>query len=424
MTELQIAFPKVDEGSKALVIPTTPSAPLSTGLAAIAQQGSAVQRQQLSCSDLLRGETRVEAEALAAKLLAEMLDNPQIMMNYGLDALKDINTLVDRLLHEVEPIKIPELTQLMKNLQDQMRGVQKDYDVSDPKVREKFEKWAEGFRSLFRRGKTMIEMLMEDVTSIEKQIDKVGAELRGKQMVLMENVTYYDALYKENEEAIKKLIHVIGIMELIRDLAADQAEAIVVGNADLGDRGQEQKARLAEFASNMDVKIAEYKGRLWVAWATSPQVRMLRTMNVALAGRINEMVNVTIPTMRMTIVVWRTMMQSQQAAEANAVVREGANEWLQNFAAAAATTTPLIAEEVQTPTISPETVYAMAKSIDEQATGIVTAMENGARRRADLDEAMLTAKQVLDASAEKISDALVNQAVDQAAKLEIATSVA
>lgn len=424
MTELQIAFPKVDEGSKELVVPMEPSAPVSKGLATIVESGSPTRRSELSCSALLQGETRVKAELEAAELLSDMLDNPQIMMTYGLSALQDINALVDRLLHEVEPVKIPELTQLMKDLNDDMRGVQQDYDVSDPKVREKFENWGKGLRGLLQRGKTLIEMLMEDVTSIEKQIDRVGANLRGKQMILMENVGYYDELYKENEAAIKKLIYVIGIMELVRDLAVNQAEAIDVGNADLGDRGQEQKAQLAEFASNMNVKIAEYKGRLWVAWATSPQVRMLRTMNVGLAGRINEMVNVTIPTMRATIVVWRAMMQAQEAAETNDVVRGSANSWLQSFSSAAAVAVPMIAEEVQTPTITPETVYAMAKSIDEQATGIVTAMENGAKRRAELDKAMVTAKQVLDSSAQKISDALVDQVIDQAAKLDVATSVA
>ena len=374
------------------------------------------------------GDTRVAAEAEAAKLFDEMLANTQVFMIYGTSALEGVNSLVDRLLNEVEPTKIPELQKLMEDLNDGMRDIRYKYDVSDPKVRDKFEKWKGGIWRFIGKSKSLVEMLMEDVTSIESQLDKIGKRLRDRQYQLQKNVVYYDALYEENEKEILKVIYAIGVMELIRDLAIERARAIPVGDASLGDRGGEEQASLVEFSSNMEAKIAEYKGRLFVAWATSPQVRMMRTLNVGLAMRINELLCVTIPTMRATILEWRLLMQTKDAAEMSKLVQDASNDWLKAYAAAGAAVVPMVAELVQTPTLLPQTVEAMAASILTQSEGIVRAMELGDQRRAELDKSMLAAKDVLDSSSRAITEAVVDRIVKQSEakplELEVATSVA
>lgn len=424
---IEIAFPAVNEGGSQLgtMLPDVPKAPVSNGLQLVVKDTSpAVARQTLVCNRLLVGDTRTRAEQEALKLYEQMLDNTQVFMTYGTQALAGVNQLIDRLLHEVEPTKIPELKQLMHDLNEGMREIKGKYDVSDPKVRETFAEWKGGIGRFFGRARQLIDLLMEDVTSIETQLKKVGNELHDRQYQLTRNVSYYDELYEENEAEIGNVIYAIAVMELIRDKAAADAAAIVVGDASLGDRGGEKKASLAEFASNMDIKIAEYKGRLFVAWATSPQVRMMRTLNVALAERINELLCVTIPTMRATILQWRLLIQTKDAAELSEQVQQASNDWLVAFAAAGAEVVPRVAEMVQTPTLLPQTVAAMAESVAKQAEGVVTAMENGAQRRAELDDAMLTAKKILDDSSEKISDALIDSIVEHANNpLEIATAV-
>jgi uncharacterized protein YaaN involved in tellurite resistance len=423
-TAIQVAFPRTDEGSTALVVPSAPETPANTGLVPYAAQPPAETRRTLSCKDLLQGDTHMQAEQEAQQLLEQMLENSQVFMTYGTSALEGVNALVNRLLHEVEPTKIPELTQLMRDLNQEMRGVKRKYDVSDPKVREKYEKWKGGVLRFIGQAKTLVELLMEDVQSIEGQIDKVGRDLTGRQLTLLRNVSYYDVLYEENEAEILKLIYVIGVMELVRDMAAQRAASIEVGDANLGDRRGEQRAKLAELSSNMEIKIAEYKGRLMVAWATSPQVRMMRTLNVGLAERLNELVCVTIPTMKATILQWRMLMESQDAARMSQVVQEASNEWLQAYAAAGAEAVPMIAEAVQTPTLTPQTIAAMADSVSQQADGIIHAMELGNQRRQEMDVAMIEAQKVLGDATKHVSDALIEHVIGTATKpLEIETSI-
>ncbi len=425
-TAIQVAFPKVDTGADLLAqqlapLPTA-NLPATVGLQAIVKPK---ERKGLRCSDLLEGDTRRAAEQEAAKKLDEMLANSQVLMTYGTQALEGVNDLIDRLLKEGDKVKIPELTALMKELNDGMRSVKRGYDVSNPKVREKYEEWKGGIGRFFRKGKSMIEMLMEDVSSMEKQLDKVVDEINKRKAQLVRNVGTYDELYAENEAEIVKVIYAIGVMELIRDLAVERAKAVVVGDASLGDRGGEQKATMVDFASNMEAKIAEYKARLFVAWATSPQTRTMRTLNVGLAMRLNELVNVVIPTMKGTVANWRLMMQTKEGAELAQLVQDSLNDWLVAYADAGAEVVPVVAELVQTPSLLPQTVFAMADSIARQTEGIMNALSVGFTKRAELDESILQAKGVIDGSAGKQAEAFVDRYLANVAQreLEVRTSV-
>ena len=150
---IQVAFPKLDVGSTALAIPPAPAAPVNEGLATYAGNPVAA-KQTLSCRTLLLGPTLVDAQREAAQMYVEMRANDQIFMTYGTQALKGVNDLIDRLLHEVEPARIPELTALMKDLNREMRGIKGKYDPSDPRVLRKYEDWKGGVGRFFGHAKT------------------------------------------------------------------------------------------------------------------------------------------------------------------------------------------------------------------------------------------------------------------------------
>ena len=421
MSELQIAFPKA-QVAVAEAPPRTPEKPVSTGLATYSK--SEATRQSLVCKDLLFGQTRADAEAEAEQLYVKMLDNREIVATYGAFALEDINQLIDRLLHEVEPQKIPELTKLMSNLNREMRGIRRKYDVSDPKVLAKYQDFKGGVGRFFGNARTLVELLMEDATSIETQMNKVSKALDKKSNDLFRNVHYYDVLYDENEDAIGKLIKAIAVMEFTRDVAAREANKIVVGDASRGDRGEEQRARIAGLANQIDAQITEYKGRLFVAWSTSPQVRMMGDLSLSVAIRLRTMLYTVIPTMKSVILQWRLMMETQDGAKMSQAVANSENEWLTAYAAAGAQVAPMIAEAVNTPTLRPDTMFAMASSLEQEADGIVKAVEAGAQQRAAVDQALVQTQPILKNVANRVSQAMIDQIVAKAQQpLEITTTV-
>lgn len=399
--------------------------PAETSLAVIAKTSES--RQGLVCKNLLEGETKRQAEADAEKVYREMLADTQVLMLFGTDALKDVNALVERLLKEVEPTQIPELQGLMKDLNITMLNIKKKYDMSDPKVRKDYENWTKGVnkvKGFFRRGRTFIEVLRSDFTDIEKQLDRVSAELAGRQADMSRNVAFLDTIYEENEKEIAKLIYVIAVMELIVEVAAKDADAIQVGDSSVGDRGQEERQKRADLITNMNAKIGEYKGRLFIAWATAPQTRMMRNLDVGMSGKLNEMVNVTVPTMKQLLLQWRMMVQTEDAGKMSEAVQATANQWTQEFFKAGAEAMPAIERAIQTPTFTPETLSVVADSLAQAAAGVLAEYQEGERKRNELDVAMVAAQQQLALTHREIDEVVIDRVIEAATTPpQITTSV-
>lgn len=423
-TEIELAIPTdlakpdkvidlpapLEEGNKELVLASAVKTPES--------------RKELICKDLLVGATLQQATAEAQNLYPQMLGNSPVFMNYGTDALKQVNALVDRILNEVEPIKIPELHALMKGLNLEMLAIKRKNDVSDPKVREKYENWANGVKGLFRRGQDFLTSMRSDIEDIEKQIDRVAAKLAEHEMDMTRNVAFYDVLYEQNEAEIANLIYVIGVMELVVEVAAADADSIQVGDSTVGDRGEERKQQRADLISNMRVKIGEYKGRLFIAWATAPHTRMMRNLDVGMASKVNQLIHVTIPTMKLTLAQWRMMSETMEAAKLAEAVQETANQWTQEFFKNTAVAAPAIARAIQAPTFTPETIGVVADSLAVAAAGVLEAFENGEEQRREVNYAMSAAQVQLADVHKQVDETIIDKVIDSVTEApQIATSV-
>lgn len=394
----------------------TPEQPVGTADAALAQVVSSAEPRTLVCKDLLTPAQREQAAALAKQQLPAMLANTDQLATFGTTAIDQVNAQVNRIFREVGPVDIPELTQIMHEVNDRMRDFRRKYDPKDPKSREMYDKFMDSVKGLFRRGRDMVEMLFEDARTVERQLDRIAGTLVEKQQQLKRNVVLCDELYRSNEAAITQLIGAIAIMELIRDAAVAQAQSIVVDPQAPDSRDkQELQSRITEFIQAIEVRINEFQQRLFIAWSTSPQVRNIRTLNYGLGQRLALLVNLTIPTMKLTIAQWGLLLQANQAADMQQAVSDGANDVLSAYASAASTAVPRIARLIQTPTIRPETIMEVAESIDAQAKGIEDAVRYGQQRRAEVVTAIVTAQESMGQSAQRLNRTVV-ELVTQARK--------
>ncbi len=408
----------------AAAIPAEPQ-PTQQVAALTALAPSPDQREQLVCQRLLVGKTLAQAQAEAADLVPKIQENTAVLTVLGTDELEAVNRLTERMLSERPPVDVPELRQAMKDLGRKMRGMGRDYDPSDPHVLEKYERAKGGILARLHLGRTFLEEFLDDIRSLQQQFDRILQTLEGKQHQLLRNVTYYDEFYQLNEQEIVSLIYVIGVMEIVRDMVAEEASRIVIGDSSKGDRGAEEQARLSDLISHLDSKIIAFKGRLWVAWAMAPQIRNMRTISVGLSARIDQTVDLTIPTMKSTIVIWLTLSEAQQAEQFNRAVEDTYNYVVGQFAAAAKATVPAMASALATPALNPATVVAWSESLSAQADGIIQAIELGHQKRAELEAAMIAGKQVIDEATQRVNKAHLEHvlAAAQEPLPEIATSV-
>jgi uncharacterized protein YaaN involved in tellurite resistance len=394
--ELQIDFGSIVGG------PAAPS--MGTADAALARVAAGGEPRALVCADLLSPAQQEQARAAAQQLYPVMLANTDQLATFGTGAIDQVNAQVNRIFREVGPVNIPELTQIMHEVNDRMREFRRKYDRRDPKVREAFDRFADAIKGLFRRGRDMLEMLFEDARSVEQQLDRIAGTLAEKQQQLKRNVVLCDELYQANEAAIGQLVGAIAVMELIHEAAIAEGKSITIDPKapDRRDR-EEYQARLVEFTQAVAIRINEYQQRLFVAWSTSPQVRNIRTLNYGLGQRLALLVNLTIPTMKLTVAQWGLLLQANQAADMQQAVSDGANEVLSAYASASGTAVPKIAKLIQTPTIHPETIMEVAESIDAQAKGIEEAVKYGERRRAEVVTAIVTARDSMSESTQRLN---------------------
>lgn len=400
MSELQIDFAALTGGAS-----EPPPGSADKALALVASTGKPA---ELVCLELLSPPQREQAKTAAKQLYPAMVTNADQLAQFGSQAVDQVNAQVTRIFREVGPVKIPELTQIMHEINDRMRSFRRKYDPSDPKTREAFDKFMDSVRGVFRKGRDFVEMLFEEARSVEQQLDRIAGTLQDKQIQLRRNVVLCDELYQANEAAIGQLIGVIAVMELIRDEAVEHAKTIKVDPSDPAQRDKvEELSRITEFIQAIEVRINEYQQRLFVAWSTSPQVRNIRSLHYGLGQRLALLSNLTIPTMKLTIAQWGLLLQANQAGQMQEAVADGANEVLSAYASASGQAVPKLAKLIQTPTIRPETILEVAASIDDQARGIEEAVRYGQQARAEVVTAIVTAQDSLAGSSSRLSNSVV-----------------
>lgn len=424
-TAVQIRFPVKREGA-ALVVPPAPETPANATLepvvASVASVGAESARRQLVCREMLAPESLRQAEQEAAQMLDKMLKNNAIFLSYGADVLAPVNDLIAEARRKMTLGEPEEVRRIVDGVRREMLGLESKYDPSDPKVRERYESWKGGLSRFWGKGKSLYHLLMEDVLPLDKKINGIRKQVQKEMQQLIEFVLYYDELYERNEREQGNLIYKIAVMELIAELAGQRAAALTPDPSNPADRTGEVQATLAQFAGLMQNKIAEYKGRLLLAQATSVAVRMMRYQDIGLASGMNELVNVVIPTMDGVILNWQIMAKSGEVAKTRSAVRGLQNQLVTSYGNALGTIVPAIADEVETPSLSPEAIYAMARGIREATDGVIAAMDRGAQRRAEQEEAMAEAQQVFADSARDVSDALVERIVRKVQPVQLVPS--
>ncbi len=388
-------------------------------------------QQQLVCWRLLEDTDLARAKEEASKDYEGILNNTQALAVYGIDALESLNRLTDRMLRESPPIDIPELREIVREMTRRFRGVGRKYDPKEnPEILEKYERTRGKFLGLFRLGKTFLEEFLDDIRDIADQCDWAEDKLDEKKNQILRVIAYYDERYKLGEEEIGKVIYVIAKMELMCELAAENASQIVIGDSNLGDRGAEDQARIAELVTLLQNRIITFTGRLWTAWAMAPQIRYMRVIQVGISARIDLTKSVTIPDMKDTINLWISMGVAQQAKTLYEAMDDTANEVKTRFAGAAKVFVPAAAASLATPYLNPATVVAWTESLEAQAEGFIEAIELGEQKRAELINAIITSRNAIDVSTGRVNQAqiehvlaIARQADEDASSVKIVRSV-
>lgn len=382
----------------------------------IISQTNSNQPEGLQFWSSLSPEQQTAIEARIPQLVDRFLEDQNQLLDFGKEAVESINMTVNHLLKEQRKLTIPEVDDLFLQVNREVNGfVAKYRDVSAVEL----EKKPNFFSRLFDRGKNSLQELYISSQSIENRMDSLAATVVKQEDLLARNIVSAERLIEENTQSIENLVGVICFIEAAQKEASQRAKGLQAELSQLDSQSanyhvvQEQLGRMTEVVNTLEQQRTEYISRLYVAWATTPQMRNLVKVSSDSRQRLGMLRRNTIPTMKLTLAQLGMMQQSLKAGQVADAIINANNAALTMLAETSKEVIPNLERVAQRPSMSVEAVTSLAQSLVEQNNGIVAAIEEGRRKRQELEATIIRSAEVINDSTKLRDEKIVQSLLDQ-----------
>lgn len=363
--------------------------------------------------------TPAQQEAIAAKtpaLVDGFISDQNSLLDFGQNAVEKVNATVNHILVEQKKLEIPQVDDLLKNTNRELNGFISKYKEAGPA---ELEKKPNLFQKLFKQSKNTLQEFYFESQNLEQKMDGMAATLVKQEESLARNIVSAEMLIEDNTKSIENLVGVIAFLESAQKEAVKRANALQTKIASIESTSPEYQiesnhlARMTEVINTLEQQHTEYMSRLYVAWTTTPQMRNMVKVSSDMRQKLGMLRRNTIPTLKLSIAQLGILQQSVKAgATADAIVNAN-NAALQILAETSKEAIPALERTAQNPTLSLESVTKLAESLVAQNNGIIAAIDDGRKKRAQLEQAVIQSAATINDSVklrdEKIIQALLEQ---------------
>ncbi|MCK1256686.1 toxic anion resistance protein [Streptococcus uberis] len=379
----------------------------------------------ISFYEKLSPEQQNAISSKAPALVDSFMANQNTLLDFGQSAVEGVNATVNHILREQKKLEIPQVDDLLKKTNQELNGfVAKYKDVGPADL----EKKPNLLQKLFKQSKNTLQEFYFDAQNIEQKMDGMAAAVVKQEDTLARNIVSAELLIEDNTKSIENLVGVIAFVEASLKEATQRAQALQTELKSLDAVTPEYQsktdllARTTEVVNTLEQQHTEYVSRLYVAWATTPQMRNLVKVSSDMRQKLGMLRRNTIPTMKLSIAQLGILQQSvKSGATADAIVNAN-NAALQMLAETSKEAIPALERSAQNPTLSIQSVTALAESLVEQNNGIIAAIDDGRHKRAQLEHAIIQSAETINDSVklrdEKIVQALLDQGREQQKEVE------
>ncbi|GAB6707857.1 toxic anion resistance protein [Streptococcus uberis] len=379
----------------------------------------------ISFYEKLSPEQQSAISSKAPALVDSFMANQNTLLDFGQSAVEGVNATVNHILREQKKLEIPQVDDLLKKTNQELNGfVAKYKDVGPADL----EKKPNLLQKLFKQSKNTLQEFYFDAQNIEQKMDGMAATVVKQEDTLARNIVSAELLIEDNTKSIENLVGVIAFVEASLKEATQRAQALQTELKSLDAVTPEYQsktdllARTTEVVNTLEQQHTEYVSRLYVAWATTPQMRNLVKVSSDMRQKLGMLRRNTIPTMKLSIAQLGILQQSvKSGATADAIVNAN-NAALQMLAETSKEAIPALERSAQNPTLSIQSVTTLAESLVEQNNGIIAAIDDGRHKRAQLEHAIIQSAETINDSVklrdEKIVQALLDQGREQQKEVE------
>ncbi|MCD3547110.1 toxic anion resistance protein, partial [Streptococcus equi] len=283
-------------------------------------------------------------------------------------------------------------------------------------------------QKLFKQSKNTLQEFYFDSQTIEQKMDGMAAAVVKQEDTLARNIVAAELLIEDNTKSIENLVGVIAFLEASQKETSSRALTLQQELAVLDTTTPEYQvqsdllARTTEVLNTLEQQHTEYLSRLYVAWATTPQMRNLVKVSSDMRQKLGMLRRNTIPTMKLSIAQLGIMQQSVKSGMTADAIVNANNAALQMLAETSKEAIPNLERTAQSPTISLTSVTALAESLVAQNNGIIAAIDQGRKERAQLEAAIIKSAETINDSVklrdQSIIQALLNEGKEKQETIE------
>ncbi|MDY2963423.1 MAG: toxic anion resistance protein [Streptococcus dysgalactiae] len=384
---------------------------------------------QISFFEKLSADQQTTITAKAPALVDTFLADQNALLDFGQSAVEGVNATVNHILAEQKKLQIPQVDDLLKNTNRELNGFIAKYKDATPAD---LEKKPNLIQKLFKQSRDTLQEFYFDSQNIEQKMDGMAAAVVKQEDTLARNIVSAELLIEDNTKSIENLVGVIAFIEASQKEATTRALTLQQKLATLDSATPEYQvqtdllARTTEVINTLEQQHTEYLSRLYVAWATTPQMRNLVKVSSDMRQKLGMLRRNTIPTMKLSIAQLGMMQQSVKSGiTADAIVNAN-NAALQMLAETSKEAIPALERSAQNPTMSIKSVTTLAESLVAQNNGIIAAIDQGRKERAQLESVIVKSAETINDSVklrdQKIVQALLNEGKETQSTVEKETA--
>ncbi|GET73834.1 toxic anion resistance protein [Streptococcus dysgalactiae subsp. equisimilis] len=384
---------------------------------------------QISFFEKLSADQQTAITAKAPALVDTFLADQNALLDFGQSAVEGVNATVNHILAEQKKLQIPQVDDLLKSTNRELNGFIAKYKDATPAD---LEKKPNLIQKLFKQSRDTLQEFYFDSQNIEQKMDGMAAAVVKQEDTLARNIVSAELLIEDNTKSIENLVGVIAFIEASQKEATTRALTLQQKLATLDSATPEYQvqtdllARTTEVINTLEQQHTEYLSRLYVAWATTPQMRNLVKVSSDMRQKLGMLRRNTIPTMKLSIAQLGMMQQSVKSGiTADAIVNAN-NAALQMLAKTSKEAIPALERSAQNPTMSIKSVTTLAESLVAQHNGIIAAIDQGRKERAQLESVIVKSAETINDSVklrdQKIVQALLNEGKETQRSVEKETA--
>jgi len=310
------------------------------------------------------------------------IENPEQVLNYGVEAQKKLDTFSEKVLVEAKTKDLGEAGELIGKVVLELS----EFGADQPK----------GILGFFKKSAAYAKSLKIKYDSVEKNVDNISGELRTHQQELLKDHAILESLYEQNKEYYKELSLYIAAGKIALNEARAKAQELQLEAARLGT--QEAAQRYSDYVSQCDrfeKKLYDLETTRVISIQMAPQIRMLQSNNYSLIEKIQSTIVNTIPLWKSQLVITLGTQTSLKAAEVQKQVSDLTNELLRKNAEALHMASVTTAKELERGIVDIETLKYTNQQLMDTLTEVMQIQSEGRSKRAQAEVELLALEQEL-----------------------------